>query len=374
MQTRRDFLKFSSALMTARFLHSGPSHYGTPSLSARAAAKGLLYGASAVKSTLAGDADYAEAFAAQCGVLATDWEAKWHILHPTPTTYNFAAADWLLDFATQRHMLFRAHTLVWHLDLPAWFPAYANPSNARQLLLGYVEIVVGHFRDRVSSWDVVNEVINPDDGRQDALRNSPWLHLIGPDYIETAFHAAASTDPRALLVYNEDSLEYDTPYADRKRAAVLRLLERLKSKGVPVHALGIEAHLVAGRDPFSPTKLSRFLQDVSGMGLKILVTETDVSDRHLPATITMRDQKVADEYARFLAPVLDNKSVAAVLTWGLSDRYTWLRKFAPRADEQAVRPLPLDVDFHPKLAWHAVASSFDHAPARTNPWAHDMGT
>jgi len=366
MQTRRHFLRScSSALVAARYLAARPVDPNPDSLGTRAAAKGLVYGASAVKGTLANDVAYARAFASECGILATDWEAKWHILHPTPTTYDFTAADWLLDFAARRHLLFRAHTLVWHLDLPPWFHAQANSGNARQLLLNYVKTVVGHFRGKVISWDVVNEVINPADGQADSLRDSPWLHLIGPDYIETAFRAAAQHDPQALLVYNEDSLEYDTPYADQKRGAVLDLLERLRSKGVPVHALGIEGHLTAARDPFSARKLSRFLDDVSSMGLKILVTELDVSDRYLPATLPLRDQKVADEYQRFLAPVLDNKNVAAVLTWGLSDRYSWLKKFRPRADGQPVRPLPLDADLKPKLAWEALASAFDHAPARS---------
>lgn len=365
MQTRRHFIRSgSSALLAARYLLAAPLDLNQPSLRTRAAAKGLVYGSSAVKSTLANDVAYAAAFATECGILATDWEAKWHILHPTPATYDFTAADWLRDFAARRQLLFRAHTLVWHLDLPPWFHAQANASNARQLLLSYVQTVVGHFRGKVISWDVVNEVINPADGRPDSLRDSPWLRFIGPDYIETAFRAAAQNDPRALLVYNEDSLEYDTPYADKKRAAVLDLLGRLRSKGVPVHALGIEAHLTAARDPFNARKLSRFLEDVSSMGLKILVTELDVSDRYLPATLPLRDQKVADEYRRFLAPVLDNKNVAAVLTWGLSDRYTWLKKFRPRADGQPVRPLPLDAELKPKLAWQAVASSFEHAPFR----------
>jgi endo-1,4-beta-xylanase len=365
MQTRRHFMHCcSSALLAAGCLAVAPPDPNRASLGARAAAKGLVYGASAVKSTLADDVAYAAAFAAECGILATDWEAKWHILHPAPTAYDFTAANWLFDFAARRHLLFRAHTLVWHLDLPPWFQAQANSRNARQLLLTYVQTVVGHFRGKVISWDVVNEVINPADGRTDSLRDSPWLRLVGPDYIETAFRAAAQIDPRALLVYNEDSLEYDTPYADKKRGAVLDLLDRLSSKEVPVQALGIEAHLIAAGDPFSAAKLSRFLEDVCSMGLKILVTELDVSDRHLPAALPLRDQMVADEYARFLAPVLDNKNVAAVLTWGLSDRYSWLKKFVPRADGQPVRPLPLDADLKPKLAWEALARSFDHAPAR----------
>jgi endo-1,4-beta-xylanase len=32
----------------------------------------------------------------------------------------------------------------------------------------------------------VNEAVNPKDGRADGLRNSPWLELVGPDYIEVA--------------------------------------------------------------------------------------------------------------------------------------------------------------------------------------------
>ncbi|MGF1542583.1 MAG: endo-1,4-beta-xylanase [Pleurocapsa sp.] len=50
----------------------------------------------------------------------------------------------------------------------------------------------------------------------------------------------------------------------------------------------------------------------------------------------------------------------AVITWGLSDRYTWLKKYRPRQDGTEVRPLPLDSNLDTKLAWEALARVLQH--------------
>jgi len=61
---------------------------------------------------------------------------------------------------------------------------------------------------------------------------------------------------------------------------------------------------------------------------------------------------------------LDEKAVIAVITWGLSDRYSWLSEFEPRDDAAPVRTLPLDDQMRHKLAWNAIARAFDNAPQR----------
>ena len=38
----------------------------------------------------------------------------------------------------------------------------------------------------------------------------------------------------------------------------------------------------------------------------------------------------------------------SILTWGLSDRYSWINGTFARKDKQPNRPLPLDGDFKPK--------------------------
>jgi endo-1,4-beta-xylanase len=58
--------------------------------------------------------------------------------------------------------------------------------------------------------------------------------------------------------------------------------------------------------------------------------------------------------------------VIALLTWGLSDRYTWLAKDKdrPRRDGLPPRPLPLDAQLNRKLAWQAIARSVANCPKR----------
>jgi endo-1,4-beta-xylanase len=209
---------------------------------------------------------------------------------------------------------------------------------------------------------VVNEAVWPEDNQPNGLRRSPWLQFLGQNYIDLAFRAAAEADPQALLVYNGDQLDHDTPEDEARRVATLKLLERLKSQGTPVQALGIQAHLQADR-PLNPKKLRAFLRDVADFGLKILITELDVKDNNLPKDITARDRIVAGVYEDYLSVMLDEPAVIAVLTWGLSDKNSWLANF-PREDKAPVRPLPLDTQLKRKLAWNAIARAFDKAPKR----------
>ncbi|WP_341531520.1 endo-1,4-beta-xylanase (plasmid) [Nostoc sp. UHCC 0302] len=338
---------------------------GNLPLARRAAAKGLIYGAAVRKYALSSDAQLAARFTRECAMLVPEWELKWNFLRPKPNTFNFAPADWLAAFAQTHRMLFRGHTLVWHEPhaLPEWF-SIVNSQNARQILLEHIATVVGHYAGKIHSWDVVNEAISVKDGRSDGLRETPWLKFLGSDYIELAFRAAAKADPKALLVYNDYGLDYDTPEADAKRTAVLKLLKRLKSRGTPIHALGIQAHLSASETRFNPQKLQKFLSDVASLGLKILISELDVKDKELPVNINIRDRLVAATYEDYLSVVLDEPAVTAVITWGLSDRYTWISEFEARPDSLPVRPLPLDADINRKLAWNAIARAFDQAPKR----------
>ena len=68
----------------------------------------------------------------------------------------------------------------------------------------------------------------------------------------------------------------------------------------------------------------RFLHAVEDLGLTILVTELDVRDQLLPGDIAVRDALVAKQYYDYLSFILQFKSVKTVLTWGLSDRSTWI--------------------------------------------------
>ena len=333
------------------------------SLQEVAASRGVLFGSMVLKSTMVSVPKYSDLVAQQCGIIAPGDELKWVSLRPSPGQFDFTEGDWIQQFASSHRTPFRGHTLVWEAALPKWFVPTVNLDNAERILLSHIHTVVGHYTGQMHSWDVVNEGIQIEDGRPDGLKVTPWLLYIGPEYIDLAFRAAHEADPKAILVYNENWLEPENTATEQKRRAVLALLTRLVKKGVPIHGLGIQAHVYAETDVAGPG-FKRFLHGVENLGLTILVTELDVRDQHLPGDIAIRDAQVAKQYYHFLSSILQSKSVKTVLTWGLSDRSTWITSRAPRKDGLPVRPLLFDADLQPKPAFDAVMRAFNEAPKR----------
>lgn len=338
---------------------------GDAPLRDRAAAKNLIYGAATELHKLSSDLGFANSFAKQCALLVPENALKMGALRPSSDRFDFTEADALLSFSRAHNMLFRGHTLVWGQDFSSWGPEWirntVNSQNAEKVLTNHVKTVVGRYAGKIHSWDVLNEALDP--SQADGLAKTRWLEFLGPNYIDLAFRTAAAADPQALLVFNDAGFESDTQEGEARRVAVLKLLRHLKSQGTPIHALGIESHLGAPTD-VNPRKLRQFLREVASLGLKVLITELDVIDKNLPLNIHVRDRLVAEVYEDYLTVVLDEPAVIAVLTWGLSDRYTWHSSFNPREDKAPVRPLPLDAQLKHKLAWNAIARSFEKAPRR----------
>jgi endo-1,4-beta-xylanase len=243
-------------------------------------------------------------------------------------------------------------------------PTTLTSKNAEQILTQHIDTLVRRYAGKMYSWDVVNEAIDISDKRSDGLRNTPWLKFLGSNYLDLAFRLTATADPRAKLVYNEFGVEYDTPGDDAKREAVLNLLQQLKSQGTPIYALGIQSHLSGDRQNADFSKFRSFLRSVASLGLKIMITELDVTDDKLPLDFNRRDRVIAGIYEDYLSVALTEKAVISVANWGLSDRYTWLSGFRPRADKANVRPLPFDREYRPKLIQQAIARAFDRAPVR----------
>ena len=328
-------------------------------LRAAAQSRGVLYGA-AVNTQELRDQTFSAVLAREAAILVPEYEMKRAIVEPTRGILDLSACDRIAAFAGAHAQRFRGHPLIWHKRNPDWLEPALRDSPDKTLITSYIQRIVGHFRGRAHSWDVVNEAIAPADGRADFLRRSPWLEAFGPRYIDLAFHAARAADPDVLLAYNDWGCELGAAANDRFRAATLDFLEHALARGVPVGALGLQGHLPAFGAPVDQKKLRVFLGQVKSMGLPILITEHDVDDSGGPTDVIARDRAVADTSRRFLDVVLD-ASPLAVLTWGLSDRY--LDSPGPRAEASGYWPrmLPLDRNYQRKPMWHAVMESFAQA-------------
>lgn len=310
------------------------------------------------------DPVFTQLLAGQASIVVPENEMKWKIIHPEPDRFDFARADILLSFATQHGQKLRGHNLCWHNQMPGWFAQLATAENAADLLRRHIAEVAGHFAGHIHSWDVVNEAINVEDGRPDGLRNSRWLQLLGPDYIGMAYRAASQADPHAMLTYNDYDIEQDGPKFDDKRNAILRLLRSMRERKIPIHALGLQSHLRAEARLPNWGSLHRFIEAVEKLNLDIFVTELDVNDSELTGEVEERDEAVASLYRSYLANVLQHSSVKAVLTWGLTDRDSWLNSPGRRNGAKLLRPLPFDSELKPKPALYAFADVISAAPRR----------
>jgi endo-1,4-beta-xylanase len=338
---------------------------GAGSLGVHGAAHGLLYGCAVNMDALGADPTYAALVREQCRIVVAENAMKWGALRPAADKYNFEQADALVAFAETNRMKIRGHNLAWHESNPKWLEETATKENARGLLATHIQMVAGRYAGRMHSWDVVNEAINVADGRPDGLRNTIWLNLIGEDYIELAYKTAREADPQALLTYNEYGIEAETREGEQKRAAVLEMLRRMMARRVPLDAVGVQSHIGAWAGGSSSSAeqygagLMRFIAAARELGLQVFVTEMDVNDRALAEDIAGRDAAVAAAYRQYLEMVLSDSAVKAVLTWGITDRYSWLNFDETRADGKPERPLLFDAGGRAKTSFHAVRETFD---------------
>ena len=195
---------------------------------------------------------------------------KWQFIHPEPDKFSFEQADQYVAYGEKHRMFIVGHCLVWHSQVPKWvFQDAEGKPLTRDALLDrmheHIRTVVGRYKGRISGWDVVNEAIN-DDG---TMRDSPWLKIIGPDYIAKAFQFAHEADPRAELYYNDYSLENQA-----KRDGALKLMRTLKTAGVPITGIGLQGHLHLDT-PDAKTEAAT-IEAFAALGLKVNISELDV--------------------------------------------------------------------------------------------------
>jgi endo-1,4-beta-xylanase len=337
---------------------------------------GLAFGTSMASWHLP-DAPYAELVGREATLLFTEDDLLWYRLKPTPDAeLDFSYADQIIGYAEAHRMrVFGAH-LVWDEGFgEGWTESDLwdlTERQARDLLFGTADAVVRRYRGRVDAWSVANEVTSPE-GRRGFRTDVPWWQTIGPSYVAESFHVAHDADPSAVLVLNEFGFETVNEYGDEpgpRRRATLQVLDKLLGDGVPVHALGVQAHLLADRfaDRFAARAYLNWLSEVADRGLDILITELDVLDDGLPADVATRDAAVADVYRRYLDVALSHRRVKAVMAFGLTDRYTWLEEDYPREDGAPRRPLAYDDELAAKPAYRAIADRLGAAPRRPALW------
>ncbi|CAG7645124.1 Endo-1,4-beta-xylanase Z [Paenibacillus solanacearum] len=313
-----------------------------PTLRQMAEKRGFYVGAAVNYDPFSKDAAYRQAVAEHFNMLTPENDMKFMRLHPEKDRYTFDNADKLMAFAAEHRITVRGHTLVWHRSLPKWVEeGQWDKEQLKAVLKEHIQTVVSRYKGKIAVWDVVNEAFN-DDG---SYRDNIWHKVIGPEYIELAFRWAHEADPDALLYYND----YTNEGMSVKSNRIYEMARDFRSRQVPIHGIGWQMH-VRTMNYASPDKMKQNLQRLGALGLQVQITEMDVKvNDNKDNTPDDKMKRQADVYAGTLAACLKEANCTAFVTWGVGDKYTYLKEQDPKE-----RPLLLDEQFRPKPAYQAV--------------------
>ncbi len=263
--------------------------------------------------------------------------------------FNFREADNMIDFAVEHGMLVRGHTLVWHAQTEDWFFRDKNgqliyekdeiTEADRQLVIDrmetHIETVMTHFKDSIFCWDVVNEAVS-DDGNYIHRPDSPWVQVLGDDFIKIAFRKAREVDPDAKLFYND----YNA-ISSYKRDRIVTMLKDMIADGVPIDGMGIQGHWNV--DEPSISEIESGLKLYIDLGLEIHITELDIGiGGFTEAEQAERYREIFQLFKKY------SDSITNVTLWGVADDTSW------RGD---ANPLLFNRDHEPKPAFWALVDT-----------------
>ncbi len=328
---------------------------GTPTLR-QLAEKNDMYFGTAVYTYHLNTPAHVETVAREFNMMTPEQEAKACEVSAERGKFDFNRFDRLVAFAQENDMVIHGHALLWHQCMPAWLEsAPLSREEAIEELRSYIYTVVGRYKDKVAIWDVVNEAW-ADNGRQ--LRDTPWLRMIGPDYVELAFQFAHEADPDALLFYND----YGAEGLNTKSNAIYEMMQDFVARGVPVHGVGLQAHIDLNSTrpggSASPTMVGANIKRLGELGLQVQITELDVKFRGKPSDEILQQQ--AGDYWNMVTTCATSEYCTAVIVWGVADHLSWLKQ-AEFFNNPDVDPLLFDSAYQPKPAYFAALDALARA-------------
>lgn len=281
---------------------------------------------------------------------------KSEVISPKKGIFDFVLADQFVQYAQKHNLTIIAHAPIWHSQCAKWLchnedGSLVSKDQLKENMRLYINTVYGHFRGKIKGYDVVNEAIE-DDG---SYRNSDFYKIMGEEFIDWAFQCAQEADPNTELYYNDYSMA-----EPGKRATVVKMIQRLKSKGIRIDAVGLQTHI--GMDFPDFKEYEKSIKAFVEAGVDVQLTETDMSI--LPNPYTGADVSTRFDYTPEKDPYKDgitadqlkpwqkrfkelfaiinkySKNVKRVTFWGITDASSWKNDFPIKG--RTDYPLPFD--------------------------------
>jgi endo-1,4-beta-xylanase len=314
----------------------------------------------------ASDPQYRQIVASEFSTVTAENVMKWESLEPVRGTYDWAAADQLVQFAKQNHQLVRGHVLVWHNQLPSWLTTGVSNGTIsndelRNLLHKHITDVVTHFRGKIWQWDVVNEAASdPWDSPPAIHLKGFWAEHLGAGYIADAFRWARAADAKALLFYNDYNIEaFGSENEGDKTFYVYNMVKQLRADHVPIDGVGSQGHLGTQYGNYDTMQVADALKRFAGLGLATALTEVDVRSQMTAGVqandsneINPRLQASAANYSVLMQACLLSPHCLSYTVWGFSDNHSWVPGWFTNPPEGLATLY--DANYQPKRAYQLI--------------------
>lgn len=274
--------------------------------------------------------------------------------------FYFDEMEKIVAFAEANELRVHGHALIWFKDPPTWLITKYGDVDDKEVWKGlmkkYISTVVGTYKGRIASWDVVNESVsnaNKDNffrqNEENEDNNDIWYEKLGEEYIALAFEYAREADPDCKLFYNDYGMEWN----NFKHDHILELVNGLIEDGVPIDGIGLQTHTDVARDV---AHIENAIRDAGATGLLVHVSEMDVDiytgDATGPTTAELL-QLQSDRFAAAANAMLSlPENLRYGLTvWGVSDN----QSLTAEGDQYS---LLFDESYSPKPAYYGIAKTF----------------
>ncbi|MCL2186203.1 MAG: endo-1,4-beta-xylanase [Treponema sp.] len=272
-------------------------------------------------------------------------------LNPSRNNYNFNTANSMVNAALNSGLKVVGHTLLWHSQIPEWQEKLRNNTSitketAIEYMKKYITDVVTNFKDKIYSWDVINEAF-PDGGFTNSWKTSmrsgsqgnPWFMRIGSDFVYEGFKAARLADPNAILYYNDYNLNQSNK-ATMVRDMVKEVNENWKNDSANtdknrllIEGIGMQSHHNTG---VQPSSIKASLDLFRPLDVVISISELDVLSQSWNEYSSNNEpteqgkQKAAELYGEYFKLFLENHDIIERVTfWGLKDDLSWRARALP---------------------------------------------
>jgi len=299
--------------------------------------KEKLFGAAVAMTPLRNDVKYRSILKEEFNAATAENCMKWGSLQINESEWDFNDADYFVNFCCENSIKVKGHALIWHNQMPSFL---SNVSDGEMLLYymeSHVRKTVSHFKGKVRSWDVLNEIVS-DNGK--SLRDCIFTKYLGWDFISKIFKWAHEEDPDCLLFYND----YDIGHMNNKSNFTYKMIKDLLDQNIPIHGVGFQGHIHASN--YDISSIDENIKRFTDLGILVNFSEVDIRVRGISDNLNDRLERQKKVYYELAQCVFKYKKFESFTLWGFTDLHSWVHGFFGK-DE----PLLWDTNYQKKPAY-----------------------